>query len=80
MAIAFQQRELAVLGATIRLKELATSVIAIPDLVRYVFNATNLGKKGLSVPQLLRKRYIPLCDRPKWHCKESWVAFQQPFG
>lgn len=31
--------------------------IAVPDLVRYVFKATNLGKQDLRVPQLLRKRY-----------------------
>jgi hypothetical protein len=31
--------------------------IAVPDLVRYVFKATNLGKKDLGVPHLLRKRY-----------------------
>ncbi len=31
--------------------------IAVTDLVRYVFKATNFGKKHLSVPQLFRKRY-----------------------
>ncbi len=32
--------------------------IVVPDLVRYVVNATKLGKQDLGVPQLLRKRYI----------------------
>ncbi|MCC5635117.1 hypothetical protein LC593_04465 [Nostoc sp. CHAB 5844] len=36
----------------------ANDYIAVPDLVRYVFKATNLGKQDLGVPQLLRKRYI----------------------
>ncbi|MEH2245931.1 hypothetical protein [Nostoc sp.] len=32
-------------------------LIAVSDLVRYVFKATNLVKQDLGVPQLLRKRY-----------------------
>ncbi|MEH2362318.1 hypothetical protein [Nostoc sp.] len=32
--------------------------IVVPDLLRYVFKVTNLGKKDLSIPQLLPKRYI----------------------
>ncbi len=36
--------------------------IAVTDLVRYVFKATNLGKKHLSVPQLFRKRYMLLWE------------------
>ncbi|MEH2459095.1 hypothetical protein [Nostoc sp.] len=32
--------------------------IVVPDLVRYVFKVTNLSKKDLSVPQLLKKRYM----------------------
>ena len=37
--------------------ENTTGLMAVPDLVRYVFKATNLGKQDLGVPQLLRKRY-----------------------
>ena len=41
--------------------------------MRYVFNATNLGKQYLDVPQLLRKRYnmtTPL-ERIESHPHES---------
>jgi hypothetical protein len=31
--------------------------LAVPDLARYVFKATNVGKQDLGVLQLLRKRY-----------------------
>lgn len=31
--------------------------MAVPDLMRYVFKATNLVKQDLGVPQLLRKSY-----------------------
>ncbi len=34
--------------------------IAVSDLVRYVFKATNFGKKHLGVPQLFSKRYSAL--------------------
>ena len=34
------------------------SNIVVPDVVRYISKVTNLGKKDLSVPQLLKKRYI----------------------
>ncbi|MEH2236940.1 hypothetical protein [Nostoc sp.] len=34
--------------------------IAVPDLVRYVFKATNLVKQDLGVPQLLKKGYNKL--------------------
>jgi eukaryotic-like serine/threonine-protein kinase len=42
---------------TSSLKYIPASNIAVPDLVRYVFKATNLGQKDLGVPQLLRKHY-----------------------
>ncbi len=33
------------------MEESVTYITAVPDLVRYVFKATNLGKQDLSVPQ-----------------------------
>jgi hypothetical protein len=46
------------LGREILPKIFFGNFIAVPDLVRYIFKATKLGKQDLGVPQLLRKRYI----------------------
>jgi hypothetical protein len=40
-----------------KLFKVAVVYITVPDRVRYVFKAINLGKQNLGVPQLLRKRY-----------------------
>ncbi|MEH1911314.1 MAG: hypothetical protein V7L05_16345 [Nostoc sp.] len=42
------------------------SIVVAPDLERYVFKATNLGKKDLGVPQLLSKPDISSVPEPNF--------------